>query len=60
MGYSMFSQPNPMKRYSAHSHTEFQESDTLEEAIEIAKSMSAHFGNSYVIDNETNQVVEEF
>jgi hypothetical protein len=22
--------------------------------------MSAHFGNSYVIDNETNQVVEEF
>jgi hypothetical protein len=49
-----------MKRFSAHSHTEFQEADTLEEAIDIAKSMAAHFGNGYVIDNETNKIVEEF
>jgi hypothetical protein len=60
VGYYYVSQPKPMKPYSAHSNTEFQECDDLEEAIEIAKSMSAHFGNSYVIDNETNQVVEEF
>lgn len=49
-----------MKRYSAHSHTEFYEADTLKEAIDVAKSMAQHFGNSYVVDNETNQVVEEF
>jgi len=49
-----------MKPYSAHSNTEFQECDNLEEAIDIAMSMSAHFGSSYVINNETNEVVEEF
>jgi hypothetical protein len=60
VGYSIVSQPNPMKRYSAHSNTEFQECDSLEEAIDIAMSMAVHFGSSYVIDNETNKVVEEF
>ncbi len=49
-----------MKRYSAHSNTEFQETDDLNEAIDIAISMAEHFGNGYVIDNQTNKVVEEF
>lgn len=49
-----------MKRYSAHSHSEFYETDSLEEAKDVATSMAEHFGSSYVIDNETNQVVEEF
>lgn len=47
-----------MKRYSAHSNTEFQETNSLEEAKEIAMSMSEHFGNGYVVDNQTNKVVE--
>lgn len=49
-----------MKRYSAHSHTEFQETDDLEEAKDIAMSMAEHFGSGYVIDNTNNQIVEEF
>jgi hypothetical protein len=49
-----------MKRYSSHSHTEFFETDDLEEAKDIAMSMAAHFGSAYVIDNTNNQVVEEY
>jgi hypothetical protein len=49
-----------MKRYSAHSHTEFQETEDLEEAMDIAMSMAEHFGSAYVIDNETNNVIEEY
>lgn len=49
-----------MKKYSAHSHTEFVETDDLEEAKNIAMSMSEHFGSSYVIDNETNEIVETY
>jgi hypothetical protein len=49
-----------MKRYSAHSHTEFQETDSLDEAKDIAMSMAEHFGSAYVIDNTNNQIVEEF
>jgi hypothetical protein len=49
-----------MKRYSSHSHTEFFETDSLEEAKDIAMSMAEHFGNGYIIDNETNEIVEEY
>lgn len=49
-----------MKRYSAHSHTEFQETDSLEEAKDIAMSMAEYFGSAYVIDNTNNQIVEEY
>lgn len=49
-----------MKHYSAHSHTEFFETDDLNEAKDIAMSMAEHFGSSYVIDNITNKVVEEY
>ena len=49
-----------MKHYSAHSHTEFFETDDLKEAKDIAMSMCEHFGSAYVIDNTNNQVVDEY
>jgi hypothetical protein len=49
-----------MKHYSAHSHTEVFETDSLEEAKDTAMSMAQHFGSAYVVDNTHNQVVEEY
>jgi hypothetical protein len=49
-----------MKKYSAHSGTEFHETDSLEEAKEVAQSMSEHFGSSYVVDNKTNEILEKY
>ena len=49
-----------MKKYSAHSHTESSETDDLEEAKDIAMSMSVHFGIGYVVDNDTKKVIEEY
>jgi hypothetical protein len=49
-----------MKSYSAHSDTEFYETDNLKEAIEVAQSMAEHFGSSYIINNQTNEIIERF
>lgn len=48
------------KKYSVHSHTEFVESNDLEEARDIAMSMAQVFGSSYIIDSETDKVLEKF
>jgi hypothetical protein len=47
-------------KYSIHSHTEFVETDDLKEAEEIAQSMAESFGSSYIIDNTTNKVINEY
>jgi hypothetical protein len=49
-----------MKNFSAHSDTEFYETDVLQEAIEVAQSMAEHFGSSYVINNQTKQIIEKY
>lgn len=49
-----------MKLYSAHSDTEFYESDNLKEAIEVAQSMAEQLGSSYVVNNQTNEIIERF
>ena len=49
-----------MKKYSVHSNTEFYETDDLEVAEEVAHSMAEAFGSSYIIENATNKVVDQF
>ena len=46
--------------YSAHSHTEYYETDNLKEAQEVAQSMAEHFGSAYVINNETKEIITEY
>jgi hypothetical protein len=46
------------KKYSIHSHTEFTYSDDLEEARDICRSMVEVFGSGYIVETETNEVVE--
>ena len=48
------------KPYSAHSGTEYQDCDSLQEAISIAQSMCENLGTSYVVDNETHKIVEVY
>lgn len=49
-----------MKKYSVHSNTENYETDDLKDATEVAHSMAEVFGSSYIIENETNKVVDQF
>lgn len=48
------------KRYSAHSHTEHEDFDTMDEALSVATSMAEVFGSSYIIDNITGKVIETY
>lgn len=49
-----------MKKYSVHSNTEHYETDDLKDATEVAHSMAETFGSSYIIENSTNKVVDQF
>jgi hypothetical protein len=49
-----------MKKYSVHSNTEHYDTDDLKDATEVAHSMAEIFGSSYIIENETNTVVDRF
>lgn len=49
-----------MKKYSVHSNTEHYETDDLKDATEVAQSMAEVFGSSYIIENATNKVVDQF
>jgi len=49
-----------MKTYSVHSNTESYETDDLKDATEVAHSMAEAFGGSYIIENATNKVVDQF
>jgi hypothetical protein len=46
--------------YSVHSHTEYLVVDTIKEAEEIAQSMAEAFGSAYIINEETNEVIDEY
>jgi hypothetical protein len=51
---------NHSKPYSAHSGTEYEDCDTLEEAESIAQSMCLHFKESYIVDNNKNVVIKVY
>lgn len=46
--------------YSVHAHTEYVEVETLKEAEEIAQSMAEVFGSAYIINEDTNEVINEY
>lgn len=46
--------------YSVHSHTEFIIVETLQEAEEIAQSMAEALGSAYIINEDTNEVINEY
>lgn len=48
------------KLYSVHSSTEYQDCDTLEEAQSIAESMCIELGRSYIVNNQTEEVIQVY
>lgn len=48
------------KKYLIQTNVDSAETDDLDEAKDIAISMADHFGSSYIIDTETNQVIEKY
>lgn len=49
-----------MKQYTVKSSTEVFETDSLEEATSIMESMAQHFSYACVIDNTTNDIIDEY
>jgi len=46
--------------YSVHSDTEHEDFENLDEARDVAYSMAMDLGSSYIVDNRTNSVVEQY
>jgi hypothetical protein len=46
--------------YSVHSDTEHEDFEDLDEARDVAYSMAEEFGSAYIVDNRTNDVIEQY
>ena len=49
-----------MKKYSVTTGAESYDTDSLEEAKSVLESMSLLSGNAVIINNETEEIIDEY